>query len=64
MYVWILHFTLQPIDTYSPLLQEYYGKTLKKTSDLKSNACVPSAKSVPAYVRKAIAGIHPDVVAK
>ncbi|XP_056110364.1 arsenite methyltransferase isoform X2 [Rhinichthys klamathensis goyatoka] len=45
-------------------VKEYYGKTLKKTSDLKSNACVPSAKSVPAYVRKAIAGIHPDVVAK
>ncbi|XP_016362701.1 arsenite methyltransferase-like [Sinocyclocheilus anshuiensis] len=45
-------------------VKEYYGKTLKKTSDLKSNACVPSAKPVPAYVRKVIAEIHPDVVAK
>uniref|UniRef100_A0A8C2B515 Arsenite methyltransferase n=1 Tax=Cyprinus carpio TaxID=7962 RepID=A0A8C2B515_CYPCA len=44
-------------------VKEYYGKTLKKTSDLKSNACVPSAKPVPAYVRKVIAEIHPDVVA-
>ncbi|XP_067297540.1 arsenite methyltransferase [Pseudorasbora parva] len=45
-------------------VKEYYGKILKKTSDLKSNACVPSAKSVPAYVRKVIAEIHPDVIAK
>ncbi|KAK7166198.1 hypothetical protein R3I93_006084 [Phoxinus phoxinus] len=45
-------------------VKEYYGKTLKNKSDLKSNACVPSAKPVPAYVRKVIAGIHPDVVAK
>ncbi|XP_056314360.1 arsenite methyltransferase [Danio aesculapii] len=45
-------------------VKEYYGKTLKQKSDLKSNACVPSAKPVPAYVRKVIAEIHPDVVAK
>uniref|UniRef100_A0A9J8B0X4 Arsenite methyltransferase n=2 Tax=Cyprinus carpio TaxID=7962 RepID=A0A9J8B0X4_CYPCA len=44
--------------------KEYYGKTLKKTSDLKSNACVLSAKPVPEYMRKVIAEIHPDVVAK
>uniref|UniRef100_A0A8C1TT47 Arsenite methyltransferase n=1 Tax=Cyprinus carpio TaxID=7962 RepID=A0A8C1TT47_CYPCA len=43
-------------------VKEYYGKTLKKTSDLKSNACVLSAKPVPEYMRKVIAEIHPDVV--
>lgn len=37
---------------------------MKQKSDLKSNACVPSAKPVSAYVRKVIAEIHPDVVAK
>ncbi|XP_051982019.1 arsenite methyltransferase [Xyrauchen texanus] len=45
-------------------VKEYYGKTLKQTSDLKSNACVPSAKPVPAYVRKVLAEVHPDVSAK
>ncbi|XP_056624076.1 arsenite methyltransferase [Triplophysa dalaica] len=45
-------------------VKEYYGKILKQSSDLKSNACVPSAKPVPAYVRKALAEIHQDVVAK
>ncbi|KAI7804341.1 arsenite methyltransferase [Triplophysa rosa] len=45
-------------------VKEYYGKILKQSSDLKSNACVPSAKSVPEYVRKVLAEIHQDVVAK
>ncbi|TRY92328.1 hypothetical protein DNTS_029285 [Danionella cerebrum] len=45
-------------------VKEYYGKTLKQNSDLKTNACVPSSKPVPGYVRKVIADIHPDVVAK
>ncbi|KAA0711566.1 Arsenite methyltransferase [Triplophysa tibetana] len=45
-------------------VKEYYGKILKQSSDLKSNACVPSAKPIPAYVRKVLAEIHQDVVAK
>uniref|UniRef100_A0A3B1IS31 Arsenite methyltransferase n=1 Tax=Astyanax mexicanus TaxID=7994 RepID=A0A3B1IS31_ASTMX len=45
-------------------VKEYYGKILQKTSDLKSNACVPSAKPIPAYIRKALEDVHPDVTAK
>ncbi|XP_072513353.1 arsenite methyltransferase [Salminus brasiliensis] len=45
-------------------VKEYYGKILKKTTDLKSNACVPSAKPISAYIQKALADVHPDVKAK
>lgn len=46
------------------VLQEYYGKILTQSSDLKSNACVPSAKPIPAYIRKALVEVHPEVTAK
>uniref|UniRef100_A0AAR2LXW6 Arsenite methyltransferase n=1 Tax=Pygocentrus nattereri TaxID=42514 RepID=A0AAR2LXW6_PYGNA len=46
------------------VLQDYYGKILSQTSDLKSNACVPSAKPIPTYIRKALAEVHPDVTAR
>lgn len=46
------------------VLQEYYGKILKQASDLKTNACVPSAKPIPAYIRKALTEVHPEVTAK
>ncbi|XP_062865893.1 arsenite methyltransferase [Trichomycterus rosablanca] len=46
------------------LVKEYYGKILKQTSDLKSNACVPCAKPIPSYIKKALAEVHPDVIAK
>ncbi|XP_076838697.1 arsenite methyltransferase isoform X2 [Brachyhypopomus gauderio] len=45
-------------------LQDYYGKILTKTSDLKTNACVPCAKPVQDYIRKALDEVHPDVTAK
>ncbi|XP_076146100.1 arsenite methyltransferase [Alosa pseudoharengus] len=45
-------------------VKEYYGERLKSTADLKSNACVPSAKPIPAYIRKALAEVHPDVSAR
>ncbi|KAM9454059.1 arsenite methyltransferase isoform 2-T2 [Clarias gariepinus] len=45
-------------------VKEYYGKILKQSSDLKSNACVPSAKPIPVYIRKALTEVHPDVTAK
>ncbi|KAF7689447.1 arsenite methyltransferase [Silurus meridionalis] len=45
-------------------VKEYYGKILKQSSDLKSNACVPSAKPIPVYIRKALTEVHPEVTAK
>ncbi|CAL8332377.1 unnamed protein product [Merluccius merluccius] len=43
---------------------EYYGKVLKKTSDLKTNACVTSSRPVPVHVRHALQRVHPEVTAK
>uniref|UniRef100_A0A8C8BVG4 Arsenite methyltransferase n=1 Tax=Oncorhynchus tshawytscha TaxID=74940 RepID=A0A8C8BVG4_ONCTS len=43
---------------------DYYGKTLKKTSDLKSNACLAPAQPIPAFVLKALKKIHPEVTPK
>ncbi|XP_066549399.1 arsenite methyltransferase isoform X2 [Amia ocellicauda] len=45
-------------------IKDYYGKQLKKTSDLKSNACVAPAKPCPAFIRKALQNVHPEVTAK
>ncbi|XP_037327166.2 arsenite methyltransferase [Pungitius pungitius] len=42
-------------------VKDYYGKVLKNTSDLKSNACIAPAKAVPAFIRRALEKVHPDV---
>ncbi|XP_028254053.1 arsenite methyltransferase [Parambassis ranga] len=42
-------------------VKDYYGKVLKKTSDLKSNACVAPAQPVPAFIRQALKNVHPEV---
>uniref|UniRef100_A0A8C7MU25 Arsenite methyltransferase n=1 Tax=Oncorhynchus kisutch TaxID=8019 RepID=A0A8C7MU25_ONCKI len=44
--------------------QDHYGKTLKKTSDLKSNACLAPSQPIPAFVLKALKKIHPEVTTK
>lgn len=41
----------------------YYGKTLKSTSDLKTNACTCS-EVPPAYIQRAMTNVHPEVLAK
>lgn len=41
-------------------VQNYYGKVLKKTSDLKTNACCTSEKP-PIEVMEAMNHIHPEV---
>ena len=41
--------------------QEYYGKTLKGTKDLKTNSCQCSEKP-PKYIRDAISLLHDDIV--
>ncbi|KAM3864567.1 arsenite methyltransferase [Diretmus argenteus] len=46
------------------MYEDYYGKVLKKTSDLKSNACVAPVRPVPAFIRRALGKVHPEVTAK
>lgn len=42
-------------------VQEYYGKVLNDTDDLKTNACCP-AKTLPDYMKKAMENIHSEVL--
>ncbi|NXH19352.1 AS3MT methyltransferase, partial [Bucco capensis] len=44
--------------------QDYYGKELQKSEDLKTNACVTSAKHLPKVVRDALQHVHDEVVAR
>jgi len=44
-------------------VEEYYGKILSKTEDLKTNACCTSARP-PKHIGEALKNVHPDVVAK
>lgn len=45
-------------------VKEYYGRTLKKTSDLQSNACVAPAKPLPTSIRLALNKVHPEVTSR
>ncbi|CAL8373238.1 arsenite methyltransferase [Gadus morhua] len=45
-------------------VKEFYGKVLKKTTDLKTDACVASSGPVPAHIRHALNMVHPEVIAK
>ncbi|KAM7418685.1 hypothetical protein PAMA_016015 [Pampus argenteus] len=42
-------------------VKEYYGKVLKKSSDLKSNACVTPVQRIPDFIRQALKKVHPEV---
>ncbi|NXK31416.1 AS3MT methyltransferase, partial [Piprites chloris] len=44
--------------------QDYYGKELQKSEDLKTNACVTSARPLPKAVRDALEHVHEEVVAR
>jgi len=44
-------------------VQEYYGKILQKSEDLKTNACTTFSRA-PAHIREAIALIHEEVESK
>jgi len=58
--------SLQPhklLNVHLPATQEYYGKTLQKSEDLKTNACC-TAGSPLNHIKEAISNIHPDVIAK
>lgn len=45
-------------------VKDYYGNVLKKTSDLKSNACVSPAKHLPTFIRQALSKVHPEVTSR
>ncbi|NXT63928.1 AS3MT methyltransferase, partial [Chaetops frenatus] len=44
--------------------QDYYGRELQKSKDLKTNACITSARPLPKLVRDALECIHEEVVAR
>ena len=44
-------------------VSKYYGETLKKTEDLKTDACCTVA-AMPDFIKKAIGNIHDEVVTK
>jgi arsenite methyltransferase len=44
-------------------VQDYYGKTLQTSDDLKTNACC-TAGSPPVYIQNAIRNLHPTTVQK
>ncbi|NXW34078.1 AS3MT methyltransferase, partial [Phaetusa simplex] len=44
--------------------QDYYGKRLQKSADLKTNACITLARPLPKMVRDALENVHEEVVAR
>ncbi|NXW20458.1 AS3MT methyltransferase, partial [Circaetus pectoralis] len=44
--------------------QDYYGKELQKSEDLKTSACVTLARPLPKVVRDALERVHEEVVAR
>jgi hypothetical protein len=44
-------------------VRDYYGKVLKGSSDLKTDACC-TPDAMPEHVRAALADIHPQVQAR
>ncbi|XP_035516774.1 arsenite methyltransferase isoform X2 [Morone saxatilis] len=42
-------------------VKDYYGKVLKKSSDLRTNACVAPTQPIPAFIRQALKKVHPEV---
>ncbi|XP_074485190.1 arsenite methyltransferase [Sebastes fasciatus] len=45
-------------------VKDYYGKKLKNTADLQTNACVSPAQPIPAFIRQALKKVHPEVTAR
>ncbi|XP_055976828.1 LOW QUALITY PROTEIN: arsenite methyltransferase-like [Sorex fumeus] len=42
-------------------VKTYYGKVLKKSADLQTNACVTPARPVPKHIREALQNVHEEV---
>lgn len=43
-------------------VKEYYGKTLTKTDDLKTDACCPKGKGLYKSAREALEEVHEEVI--
>ncbi|OCT57160.1 arsenite methyltransferase [Xenopus laevis] len=50
----------QGLQTYKDV-KEYYGKYLKSSKDLKTNACVAPSRPLPKHIRDALKDVHEDV---
>ncbi|XP_053548437.1 arsenite methyltransferase isoform X2 [Bombina bombina] len=50
----------QGLQTYQDV-KDYYGKYLKSSKDLKTNACVTPSKPLPKFIRDALSEVHDDV---
>ncbi|XP_071604515.1 arsenite methyltransferase isoform X6 [Heliangelus exortis] len=44
-------------------VQDYYGRELQKSEDLKTNACITSSRPLPKAVNDALECVHEEVVA-
>ena len=44
-------------------VKEYYGKVLKNSSDLKTDACCTTI-ALPIHVKKALANVHEEVISR
>lgn len=45
------------------LVQDYYGKQLQHSGDLKTSACC-DASQVPSWLKPLLANVHPEVQAR
>jgi len=45
------------------LVQDYYGRQLKSSDDLKTSACC-DASSMPEWLKPLLARIHPEVLSR
>lgn len=45
------------------IVQDYYGRQLQGTADLRTSACC-DATAVPAWLQPLLAGVHPEVLAR
>ncbi len=45
------------------IVQDYYGRTLQHSDDLKTSACCDVTQN-PAWLKAVLAGIHPDVLSR
>lgn len=43
------------------LVQDYYGKQLQSTADLKTSACC-DASSMPAWLKPLLSNVHDEVM--
>lgn len=45
-------------------VQDFYGKHLKKTEDLKTNVCTAAPMKMPQFVRDALGNVHDEVAGR